>query len=395
MKIVFVGPFGLQPKGTISVRAMPLARALAERGHTVTVLIPPWDDPQRAGQTHTDGRVTVENLPLPASIPLLFHILLTRGLVARALAHQPDVVHLFKPKAYAGLTHLVLWWLRRLGGINLRLVLDTDDWEQAWNEVLPYPAVQKKLFAWQERWGLAHADAVTAASRELVRLTEAVRGPSGIHYLPNGCRPDADDQPSPDGQAVRQRYQLGDAPVVLLYSRFAEFRLARIVELVQRVSAQLPAARWLVVGQGLYGEHTQLAAQLTAAGLLEQVRFAGWLPADELPGIFAAANVAVHPYDDTLINRTKCSVKLIDLLQAGLPVVADAVGQNIEYIEHGVTGRLTPPEDDAAMASALVQLLHSAELQHSLGPAARRSVTARFNWATLAQTAEQAYRCQS
>jgi glycosyltransferase involved in cell wall biosynthesis len=83
------------------------------------------------------------------------------------------------------------------------------------------------------------------------------------------------------------------------------------------------------------------------------------------------------------------------LLQAGLPVVADAVGQNIEYIEHGVTGRLTPPEDDAAMASALVQLLHSAELQHSLGPAARRSVTARFNWATLAQTAEQAYRCQS
>lgn len=392
MKIVFVGPFGLQPKGTMNVRAMPLARALAERGHTVAVLIPPWDDPQRAGQTHTDGGVTVENLPLPASIPLLFHILLTRSLVTRALAHRPDVVHLFKPKAYAGLAHWVLWWLRRLGGIKPKLVLDTDDWEQAWNEVLPYSAAQKKLFAWQERWGLAHADAVTAASRELVRLTEAVRGPAGIYYLPNGCRRGVEDAPPPDGQAVRERYQLGDAPVILLYSRFAEFRLARIVRLVQRVAAQLPAARWLVVGEGLYGEHTQLALQLADAGWREQVRFAGWLPADELPGVFAAASVAVHPYDDTLINRTKCSVKLIDLLQAGVPVVADAVGQNVEYIADGVTGRLTPPQDDAAMAAALVQLLQSSELQHALGQAARRSVQAQFNWPTLAQTAEMAYR---
>ncbi len=391
MKIVFIGPFGLQPKGTMSVRALPLAQALAGRGHSVTVLIPPWDDPQRAGQTCIEAGVTVENLPLPAPIPAFFHILLTRALVARALAHRPDVVHLFKPKAYAGLAHLLLWWLRRLGGINLRLVLDTDDWEQAWNAVLPYSAAQKRLFAWQERWGLAHADAVTAASRELVRLTATVRGAAGLHYLPNGCRPFAGNQP-PDGQAVRERYQLGQAPVILLYSRFAEFRLARIVALVRRVAAQLPAARWLVVGQGLYNEHTQLAAQLAGAGLSEPVRFAGWLPAAELPGVFAAANAAVHPYDDTPINRTKCSVKLIDLLQAGLPVVADAVGQNTEYIEDGVSGLLTPPEDDAAMAAALVRLLQSDELQQLLGQTARHTVQARFNWRVLAQTAERAYR---
>jgi len=33
-------------------------------------------------------------------------------------------------------------------------------------------------------------------------------------------------------------------------------------------------------------------------------------------------------------------VKLIDLLSAGVPVVADAVGQNSEYIRHNETGLL-------------------------------------------------------
>ena len=59
MKIVFIGPFGLQPKGTMSVRALPLAKALVNRGHKVTVLIPPWDDPDRAGQTWEDNGVQI------------------------------------------------------------------------------------------------------------------------------------------------------------------------------------------------------------------------------------------------------------------------------------------------------------------------------------------------
>jgi hypothetical protein len=32
MRILFVGPFGLAPKGTMSVRALPLAKALANVG---------------------------------------------------------------------------------------------------------------------------------------------------------------------------------------------------------------------------------------------------------------------------------------------------------------------------------------------------------------------------
>ncbi len=146
-----------------------------------------------------------------------------------------------------------------------------------------------------------------------------------------------------------------------------------------------------MVGQGLQGEEKILEAQLTEAGLSEQVRFTGWLPLDQVPAYFAAAHVAVYPYDDTLINRTKCSVKLIGLLEAGVPVVADAVGQNIEYIQNGVSGILTPAEDDAALAAALVTLLQDPEQQQRLGQAARQNLAEHFNWTHLAQIAERAY----
>ncbi len=413
MKIVFIGPFGLQPKGTMSMRALPLAKALVARGHTVTLLIPPWDDPERVGQIWTDEDVQVINVPLPGRWPLLFHILLTHALVRQALALQPDVVHVFKPKAYSGLAHFFLWWLRRLRGLPVRLVLDCDDWEQAWNDVSAYSAAQKFLFAWQEQWGLRYADSITVASRALQILAASYAGDKPVFYVPNGCctgifpglparefdlslGQTAQDRHSSmvlksQLTAIRQKWDLGDAPTILLYSRFLEFKPARIVTQVKLVADRLPQARWLIVGCGLNGEEKSLARLLEQAHLEQFVRFAGWQPPEQLFAFFRVADVAVFPYDNTLINRTKCSVKLIDLLSAGVPIVADAVGQNCEYIESGVSGILVPVEDDVAFAESLAMLLQHPELRRKLGQAAAKRVAQDFAWSGLSQIVEEAY----
>lgn len=385
----------------MSVRALPLARALVQRGHAVTVLIPPWDDPERAGQRWEDNGVQVVNLPLPPGLPLLFHLWLTWLLVIRVLKLRPDTVHFFKPKAYAGLTHLALLGLQQLGIYSsVRLVVDADDWEQAWNERLPYSWWQKRIFARQEVWGLYYADAVTVASRTLERLVAAHRpgSESSIFYLPNGCRCESnhiDDDPSAatleQQRAIRERWHLNESsPTILLYSRFEVFRSGRIVALVQYVAERAPEARWLLVGRGLYGEDQQVSKQLAQAGLQQYVHFAGW-PVEDLLTYFHLADVAAFPYDDTLINRTKCSVKLIELLLAGVPVVADAVGQNSDYIQHNVSGILIPAEDDAAFGAALVALLQAPEKRAGLGQAASQRMCQKFSWARLSQQAEQAY----
>jgi glycosyltransferase involved in cell wall biosynthesis len=394
MNVVMLGPFGLRPKGTMSARALPMAKALAAKGHQVTVLIPPWDHPTDSGKLWQQDGIAVVNLALPSALPGWFQIRLTGRLVRQALELHPDIIHFFKPKAYAGLSHWLVSALRdlHLAAPELRLIVDEDDWERAWNQVAPYSAAQKWFFAWQERWGLRNADAVVVASLELKRLVTAEGvAAERTFYVPNGVWPTSIEKRSDRSQPVRTAWDLDNLPVILLYSRFFEFRLERIVTIMRRVSARQPSARLLIVGEGLFGQEAELADRLRVAGLTDAVRFSGWVPADRLPHYFAAADVAVFPLDDTPINRTKCSVKLTELLASGLPVVADAVGQSTEYIVDGQSGCLVPPGDDAAFADAVLALLEDAGMREQLGAAAAQRIQKEFAWPRLAAEVEKAY----
>ena len=189
MRIVMIGPFGLRPLGTISARALPMACALARRGHEVTVLLPPWQNPEDAGQSWREGGIAIENTDLSPRVPGFFHLLTALRLARRALAVHPDVVHLFKPKAYSGLAH---WLLARLPRTRRpHLVVDTNDWEGpgGWYGIGRYTPAQRRFFACQERWGLTHASAVTVVSRTLESLVWALGvPPQRVFYVPNGLK---------------------------------------------------------------------------------------------------------------------------------------------------------------------------------------------------------------
>ncbi len=384
MRVAMIGPFGLRPKGTMSVRALPLAKALARRGHEVALFLPPWSFPQDAGKTWDEDGVHIENVPVSP------RALIGPRLVSRALAWQPDVIHSFKPKAYAGLAAWQVWQLRRLGRAHVRLVVDTDDWEGAggWNEIENYPGALKRFFAWQELWGLKHNHAVTVASRALETIVLSLgRAPREVYYLPNGTT----NLPTLEPIDVREKYGLHDAPVVLLYTRFFEFRIERLMQVWARITEQVPGAQLLVVGRGLFGEEKELLALAREQRMGERLKYAGWVEPGQLASFFAAADIALYPFDDTLVNRCKCAVKLIDLLAAGVPVVAEAVGQNKEYIAHGENGLLVSPGRVEEFACAAASLLHDRSLRQRLGSRARAAMAANFSWDRLSEIAERAY----
>jgi len=387
MRVVMIGPFGLRPKTTMRVRALPLAKALAARGHEVTLLLPPWSCPEDSGQRWIENGVVVENVALPPHIPLLTHLLLTGWLVRRALALHPDVIHCFKPKAYAGLSAWVLWQLKRLGLARPRLVVDGDDWEGfgGWNDLEPYSWAQKRFFAWQEQWGLCHNDALTVASRTLQSIVWSLGvPPERVLYVPNGTSKAriVDRQPRKDS---------AEEKTVLLYTRFFEFQLERVVAVFQRIYKARPDVRFLVVGKGLFGEETRFLELCRTAGLAGAVEYTGWVEAEALPGYFVQADVAVYPFDDTLVNRAKCAVKLLELMAAGVPVVAESVGQNAVTVEHGASGLLVPSGDEAAFAAAVIRLLDTPGMRQRLGHGAQRRLKQSLMWERLAVQVEHIY----
>jgi len=382
-----IGPFGLGPKGTMRMRALPMAQALAAQGHEVEMFLAPWSNPEDSGREEERGGVKIYNITLPPSIPLLGHLTITWRLLSRALKSKPHVVHCFKPKAYSGLVAMVLWFLGKVGLASVGLVMDSDDWEGTggWNEIENYTWLQKRFFAFQEKWGLLHCDAVTVASRALETLAWSLGvKPGSVFYLPNGTSLESRALEMPLKQASTGR------PTVLLYTRFFEFSLERVVEIWKDVVEAIPEARLLVVGKGLFGEEERLR-QLMAEREIEGVEYTGWVEEHEIQKWLASADLAIYPYDDTLINRTKCSIKLIELMDARLPIVASDVGENRQYIEHLVSGYLIEPGDDESFCQAIIHILQDEKLQRALGREARRKVGEKFNWATLVQTIEEAY----
>src|SRR5215217_743196 len=185
LRITMLAPFGMRPKGTLSARMLPLAQALARRGHCVSIIAPPVQNPQDAGRRDVYAGVSVTHTLLPILPGAAGVVQQVHSLLSAALAERPDVLHLFKPKGYSGLAAL----LARVIRPNLPLVVDTDDWEGwgGWNDLLPYSRSAKALFAWQERDLPRRAAAVTVASRTLQAQVWGFGVPTErVFYVPNG-----------------------------------------------------------------------------------------------------------------------------------------------------------------------------------------------------------------
>jgi glycosyltransferase involved in cell wall biosynthesis len=394
MKVVMVCPFGLRPHGTVSRRALPLGKALAARGHTVDLVLPPWSCPEDSGRAWQEDGVSIRNIVLPSSIPVWRDVLIVLRLLRRALAGRPQVLHFFKPKGYSGLVAVLLWSLVRVPFLAARVVLDSDDWEGpgGWNDAANYSWWEKRLFAWQERWGMTHCHALTLASRTLRDLALGMGiEPRVLYHLPNGAVL-ADGPPDVEaGDRVRAEFSLGRGPVVLLYTRFFEWEPRRVVSVIDRVVAECPSARLLVVGAGLFGEEERFLALAEESGLSDHLCYVGWREGSVLAGCFAAADLAIFPQDDTLLNRARCPAKLADLMAAGLPVVADDVGQVGDYIDHMSSGYLVSPGDVEAFVRGVMQLLEDTRLRVRLGQQARQRMEQHFGWDKLATVVEEAY----
>jgi glycosyltransferase involved in cell wall biosynthesis len=147
-----------------------------------------------------------------------------------------------------------------------------------------------------------------------------------------------------------------------------------------------------MVGAGLYeADAAQFRQQLADAGLIEAVTDVGWTEPEALPELLAAADVGIYLMDDTLLNRTKCPVKLADMAALGLPVVAEAVGQVNEYVVHGRTGLLRTSGDVAGITADLTFLLQNPAQRTQMGQAASEHIAVHFNWAKQAERLEQLY----
>jgi glycosyltransferase involved in cell wall biosynthesis len=385
-----IGPFAYKPKGTVSARALFIARALARQGHRLTILMPPYDNLADSGRVWEQDGVRLENMAIRRN-DAWHQLVVPLRMARRAVRLSPDVVHVFKPIGYSGLAGVYLRWFSRQ-----RLVLDTDDWEGSggWSDVNPYPALWKRVFNWQERWLARRVGAVTVVSRTLqAQVWGFDVDPGRVVYLPNG--PDArlrelDEVGEAQRAEVRARLGIGQAPLALYLGHIPHGTdLDLALEALADVLDPMPEARLVIagVGDGL----AALQAQAQELGVADHVVFPGWIEHEQTHLYLAAADVVVNPYRDTLINRAKCAGKVIAAMAMGKAVVTSRLGENLAYIEDGHSGLLTEPGDAQDLARALLAALSERDRAAEMGRCARQRIWDNFDWDARVAEVQRAY----
>src|SRR5262245_35162662 len=145
-----------------------------------------------------------------------------------------------------------------------------------------------------------------------------------------------------------------------------------LLEAVRLLQPRVPRLRCVLIGDGPLG--SELRARATALGVDGACVFTG--ARADVPDLLAALDVV------TLPSRSEgLPFVLLEAMAVGRPVVATAVGGNVEAVEDRVTGLLVPPEDPPALAGALLRLLECPEEAAAMGARGRRRVREHF-WLT-------------
>ncbi|MCK9795257.1 glycosyltransferase family 4 protein [Isoptericola sp. 4D.3] len=157
-----------------------------------------------------------------------------------------------------------------------------------------------------------------------------------------------------------------------------------LVDAFAEMRGRVPGARLLLVGDG--PEREAVLGRARALGVVDGVESAGAVVPADVPALLHRADVAVAPYPP-LDGFYFSPLKVYEYLAAGLPVVASAVGELPDALEHGAAGVLVPPGDAAALADALVDLAHDPARRESLGARAREVAVERHDWSVVVRRA--------
>ena len=235
-----------------------------------------------------------------------------------------------------------------------------------WHVRVPHP---DKLL---DRFLVLFASRIIAVSRIVKRRFEWFKK-DRVEIIYNGV----DTQRFSPGKAqddVRKKFNINSQDIVIgTVGRLSpEKGLEYLISAIREVVNLYPRTKVLIVGDGDEKYRLSLQEKVKDLELSSHIFFVGFY--EDVPQILRCLDIFSLPSLFEAFNRS-----LLEAMACGLPVVATAVGGNVEIVQDGVNGLLVPPINPGALAFAITELLKDKEKARKMGGEGKLLVEENFS----------------
>ncbi|VVC04083.1 D-inositol-3-phosphate glycosyltransferase [Candidatus Burarchaeum australiense] len=220
-----------------------------------------------------------------------------------------------------------------------------------------------KNLAWRYlKWYYGKCDSVIAPSRWVAKILEE-KGIGNVHVVHPGI--DVEKfSPRVSGREFRKKHRLGDAPVVLHVGRVAfEKNLEVLIKSAIFVLEEMPDCKFVIAGRG--PAEKAYKEMVRKEGMERAFVFTGFVPDEELPQVYAAADVMAFPSTFETLG-----IVALEAMACGVPVACADHEPLKEMVEEGRNGAIFDPEQPEECADAIVRVY---KRRRRLASAARKT----------------------
>lgn len=398
MRIAYVSQYFPPEPGAPAARVSELSAAWVRAGHDVTVLTGLPHHPVGVVPPEYRGRPLIrEDYQGVKVVRTWLYAAANRGRIRRSLAYasfaasatiwgqlfieQPDIVVATSPQFLVAVAGRAISLPRRVP-----FVFEVRDlWPESIVAVgaLPagHPVVRGLEVVEKHLYQVADAIVVVTDSFER-KLVERGVDARKIHVIKNGV-----DLARfvPGARETALRAKLGwNERFVLAYvgTHGMAHALGSVLDAAALVRGRQDIG-FLFVGDG--AERPALEQRVKNEGL-DNVRFLGALPREQMPEVYATADACVVPLRKTELFTTVIPSKIFEILASERPILLSVDGEARAIVEASGGGRFLPPEDSRALAKAVAELADDRSLGRAMGQRGRDYVLREFDRDALAKS---------
>jgi glycosyltransferase involved in cell wall biosynthesis len=242
--------------------------------------------------------------------------------------------------------------------------------------------VALKFFDRLERFVYARARLVNAVTEGIRENLIAEKGlpPEKVTMLPNGVDPEI-YRPLPPDEILKARLGLAGRKIVLFAGNHGyAHALENVLECARRFDRDNSCVHFLFIGDG--SEKRRLVALARSLGL-GNVTFLDPVSPEEIPRFLSIAECGLSTLRDIPLFEGNRPAKTASIMACGKPIIFAGRGEGARLIEAAHAGIVVPPENPAALASAIRDLIANPAAARDFGKSARTYAEKNLNWEPL------------